>query len=45
MLTNYRRIMDTRAWKCSPDDYLLSLEDLQRIDQDQILHSRMGLSS
>lgn len=36
MLTEYRRIMNARTRKYSPDDYLLSLEDLQRIDRAQI---------
>jgi|GEM_PF-461703 len=40
MLTEYRRITDARTRKYSPDDYLLSLEDLQRIDRAQIHPSR-----
>lgn len=36
MLTEYRRIMDSRTRRYSPDDYLLTAEELRRLHEAQI---------
>lgn len=36
MLTDYRRIMDSRTRRYSPDDYLLNAEELDRLHEAQI---------
>jgi len=45
MLTEYRRIMDSRTRRFSPDDYLLSAEELDRLHKAQVHPSNRSRTS
>ena len=45
MLTEYRRIMDSRTRRYSPDDYLLSAEELGRLQEAQVHPSNRNRAS
>jgi uncharacterized protein YfbU (UPF0304 family) len=45
MLTEYRRIMDSRTRRYSPDDYLLNAEELDRLHEAQIHPSNRSRAS